>query len=649
MQGKSLDHPRSGETRTGKPGRPGRARTALLILVAAIAALALAACGGSASSVSNAKTSYGTTLYGSLPTAGTPVKGGSVSIGQISGQTPTFILPLTDCTHQLTTNLNFITSFYTPLYNGPVGARPVINYPLSATSGPPVASDGDKTFTIHLRQNLKWSDGQPIVANDVLFAIDLIKAAVKENPSNWCSYIPGQFPDDLVSATAPDKYTVVLKLNKPYNPGYVLNDQLSGIWPLPSTKWNVASSGGGHLDYTQPANAKKIFDYLYKQGENESSFTSSPIWSVISGPWKLKSFSLTNGSFSMVPNPAYTGLVPPKLSEVNYVTYTSIIAQLNALKSGSLDVGGLDSTQLTQAAGLRRMGYSVFGNPTWGFYDANINFEDGAGHFGDIVKQLYARQALYYLEDQAAFVKGIYKGAAVPQYGPIPSNPQSPYTPSDASSPLYGYDPAKAVSLLKAHGWKVVPGGSSTCENPGTGANQCGAGITKGSTFGGVWLNVPESTAPSSVLSADAYVSEAKKAAGIDFTFKTVTFNTAQQYNDQGPQGKSLKNAWAVNNTGGFSISYYPTSEGIFNTGAGFNAGGYSDPMADKLMTASVHSSNPQAVTAEAAYLAKSPPALFLPDPDAISVVSKRVGGPSNSFLQIVYQILFPQYWYVKK
>ena len=40
--------------------------------------------------------------------------------------------------------------------------------------------------------------------------------------------------------------------------------------------------------------------------------------------------------------------------------------------------------------------------------------------------------------------------------------------------------PRRAQQLLTANGWKVVPGGTTTCVKPGTGAGECGAGISKG-------------------------------------------------------------------------------------------------------------------------------------------------------------------------
>ena len=46
-------------------------------------------------------------------------------------------------------------------------------------ANPPVYSNGDKTVTISLKSSYKWSNGQPITANDMLFFIDLVKAAIK--------------------------------------------------------------------------------------------------------------------------------------------------------------------------------------------------------------------------------------------------------------------------------------------------------------------------------------------------------------------------------------------------------------------------------------------------------------------------------------
>ena len=77
-------------------------------------------------------------------------------------------------------------------------------------------------------------------------------------------------------------------------------------------------------------------------------------------------------------------------------------------------------------------------------------------------------------------IKKVDKGYGVPTYSPIPPN-----TPTSISANIanpYPFNLTKAKALLTSHGWTEV-GGVQTCENPGTGANQCGAGITKGYTL----------------------------------------------------------------------------------------------------------------------------------------------------------------------
>ena len=631
-----------------------RAITAFALI--AMTALAVAACGGSSSKSSSQSASgkstssaEGAIPYGTLPPQGTATKGGAISIGQITGSTPTYIFPVepADVTSVYTTD--FFSNFFLQMYPGSNGAKPEINYAL-ALAPKPVYSDGDKTVTIHMRQGFKWSNGAPVDANDAIFEIDLLKAAVNESPANWSQYTPGQFPTSVVSMSAPSKYTLVLHLNKAYNPNYFLNNSFI-VYPLPSTDWNIDKAGGPHLDYTNPANAKKIYDFLNSQSKSIAGFATNPLWQDVDGPYKLKSFSATNGSYTMVPNPSYGGS-PKATATIDDNTYTSITAQLNALESGSLDIGQVDFSQLGAVPQLKSDGYSVYGGPSWGWFGAIINFKDQTGHFAEIIKQLYVRQALAHLIDQPAYVKGIFKDAAVPNYGPVANVPTNPFTPANNKSAAgpYPYNPATAVSLLKSHGWKVVPNGQTICQKAGSGAGECGAGIPAGTPLKFNWIDVPQSQVPSSPLEGQAFSSEAKAAAGVDVELQTKTFNYQEaNYDDADPSDVKNENSWAISNFGGFSYDFYPASEGIFNTGGVFNDGGYSEPQADKLMNASVHSSNPDAVTSEAQYLTANFPVFFLPQSDYIYAVSKKVGGAPSSFAALTLENTFPQFWYVTK
>jgi peptide/nickel transport system substrate-binding protein len=631
-----------------------------------VAALAVAACGSSSSNSSNSKngnsanvaaSSLGTTIFGSVPPAGTPTSGGTLSQGQLNGQTPTEVFPLANSSTVTTGTISFNSEMYMPLFSGPDGAQPKVYYPMSAASGPPQPSDGDKTYTIHLKPGLKWSDGQPLQAKDFLFAIAILKAAVTESPANWAQYVPGEFPTSVVSDSAPNPTTIVLHLNKAYNPGFFLYNQLQDtttVFPYPSHAWNIDSAGGPHLNNWQdPAVAKKIYDYLSKQGTKVSTFATNPLWKVVSGPFKLKSFSATNGSYVMTPNPMYGGSPKPKFSELDVNTYTSFTAELNAMKTGSLDVMvGFDPSQIAQIPQLKNQGIYVIGSPSWGWFGGQYNFKDTTNHFDKVISQDYARQALAYLINQPAYIKGIYKGAAVPAYGPVPSAPKSPYSPPSATHPPYPYNPSKAVALLKAHGWKVVPNGQSTCQKPGTGSGECGAGIPAGTPFKFVWANQPESVSSTGALEAEALSSEAKAAAGINITLQTKTFNfLVSNYNNANPANSKYYNDWGVNNYGGIFTNYYPTADGVWNhPGTGLNTGSFENPVSDKLIHESVYGSNPKAVLNEVAWFAAHPPVAFMPMQDyMIAVDSKKVGGPAQGWLSMTQQQWEPNFWYAVK
>ncbi|HKW44139.1 MAG TPA: ABC transporter substrate-binding protein, partial [Candidatus Eremiobacteraceae bacterium] len=69
-------------------------------------------------------------------------------------------------------------------------------------------SNGGKTYTMHLRHNAMWSDGQPITSADAVFEYQL-----EIDPATQAPY-KSDF-DEVASVTAPDKWTVVYTLKAP--------------------------------------------------------------------------------------------------------------------------------------------------------------------------------------------------------------------------------------------------------------------------------------------------------------------------------------------------------------------------------------------------------------------------------------------------
>ena len=158
-----------------------------------------------------------------------------------------------------------------------------------------------------MKTNYKWSNGAPVDAQDLVFFIDLVKAAVKISPANYGNFSPGFFPQNVTSATATSKFTLQMNFNKAYNPGYLYYDQLLLLTPLPSTSWDIDAAGGKPVDYTTLAGAEKIYKFLAAPVAKLSTYATNPLWQVVDGPFKLTAFNPSTDANTMVPNPAYSG------------------------------------------------------------------------------------------------------------------------------------------------------------------------------------------------------------------------------------------------------------------------------------------------------------------------------------------------------
>jgi peptide/nickel transport system substrate-binding protein len=616
-----------------------------LVTLGAVGVLVLAACGSGGGSDNGLKTNV-QGGYGSIPAAtGTPTNGGVVTYAEQPGAGPAWIFPINDNAHATVYgDFEFEYLMWRPLYYPTTGASPTVDYSKSVAAAPVYTND-NKTITIKLNPQYKWSDGKPVTANDVLFTLDLSKAAVKENPANLANYTPGEFPDNIVSASAPDQHTVVLNLDKTYNQAWLIPNELDTyLLPLPSADWNISATGGPHLDFATPANAKAIYDYLYKQSETLSTFATNPLWQIVDGQFKIKTYNASTNAVNLAANTAYTGPDKPKIAELDELAYTSTEAEWNDVLSGKLDVAYVDPADIPQLSKATKLGYNFYGLPSTGFSYMYFNFKDATGSFNKIIGQLYVRQALAHLQNEEAVIKGAFKGAAVPQYSTIGTLPTSAYSQDAISTPIYGYDVNAAKNLFTSHGWQTQ-GGVLTCESAGTGPKDCGDGIAKGTplTFSFYYINSQVFISQQ----VDAFASAAKQL-GINITLKSFTFNQLLTVAND-PGSASTENDWGMADFGGFTGVLYPTGDGIFNTTGTYNEGGYSDPQADSLIHSSVFGTDTNALVKESTYLGKNLPAIFQPNPDDIWVWKKNIQGPSNSWSSLTQFWLNPEDWYVTK
>jgi peptide/nickel transport system substrate-binding protein len=645
-------------------------RATVVVAALALGGMTIAACGSSSPTTATTTPGGSTTqttapnqtvlpgAFGTLPgPAASPEMGtGVVSIAEQPGAGPTWIFPVTPASDSsVFTAYDFQNYMWRPLWWSPKGATPAIDYTQSIAMQP-VFSNSNKTVTITLNPNWKWSDGQPVTAQDVEFFIDLVEAGVQISPANYGNYTPGLFPDFITSMSTPSADTLVLGIKKTYNQNFLFYDELGLLYALPAHAWAKTSAtsaaltsfgsdiGSSAAEKAELTTFKAIYNYIAGQAKTLGTYATNPLWQVVDGPFKLKTFDASDGGNTMVPNLKYSGPVVPHIAELDNVAFTSISAEFNQLLTGNLTVGFVDFSDLPQVNKLKSDGYTVWGYPDYSFSYAAYNFLDKTGDFNNIIAQLYIRQALAHLQDEPAVISspGAFDGAAGQAYGPVPAVPPSPFAPSDALTNPYPYSISTASQLLSSHGWTVVPNGQTTCTKPGTASDECGAGIPAGTALS--W-NLYYSNSPPVIGTQDEVLASAAKQIGINIKLQSDTFNyIIGNLSDVSNPDNSQK--WAMQDFGGFTDSLYPTTNELFNQGGSYDIGGYNDPVANQDILNSVNSVDNTAVQTEISYITAQQPGLFQPNADLIFAYKNTLHGPSASFASASQYQYSPEYWY---
>jgi peptide/nickel transport system substrate-binding protein len=152
-------------------------------------------------------------------------------------------------------------------------------------------TDGGKSLVLHLRDDVKWSDGEPMTARDVAFTFETIR----KNPGLNLAGFP------LAGAETPDDTTAVIHFTKP---SYQL------MW------WRTAV----------------VPEHLWKGVKDPVTYANPE--PVGTGPYTLESF--TPQVVTLKRNPHYWGGAP-KLETVRYVSFDSTNSMVAALQTGSVD------------------------------------------------------------------------------------------------------------------------------------------------------------------------------------------------------------------------------------------------------------------------------------------------------------------------
>ena len=604
--------------------------------------------------------------------------GRTVTFAEQPGSPPNYIYPLESPTYCGSNNYaQFSELMWRPLYWFGDGSQPVLNKKLSVAY-PPVFTDNNTVATITMK-HWRWSNGTPVTARDVIFWMNLLSAVTDPKAPaigsstapgpTWCDAVPAQFPLNVVSYSQTSQYTLTFHFNASYNPSWMLYDELSQIFPIPQQSWDRLSSSSpvGNTDAsaeartalpnTSPAQyvprtegsgtsgALGVSQFLNSQSQDVATYQSNPLWQVVDGPFKLRQFT-TDGFVKMVPNRDYSGADKPTIGTFEELPYTSELAEFTALREGNVDIGYLPVQYLGQKKSLEKSeDYSFNSWGQFGYFQMNYNFTNTK--VGPILKQLYFRQAFQSLINQSEYIKQFGYGVGKVENGPVPNWPSNnPYeSPLEAHGQVYPYDPQHAATLLKDHGWTVVPGGTSYCSKPGTGADQCGAGISthEPATFSMLYGN----GSVERTNEMEAMQSTLKSKAGIDlvltseptFTVLGVVFNSCTP--------STPCNGWELTNYGGpfdYWPNYWPSGDLSFKTGAAYNGGDYSSPAADQDIvvtdTASTRAAEIAALFKYENYMARQLPVVWMPnEPAQLTMYKSTLKGvvPQGAYADEIY------------
>ncbi len=264
-------------------------------------------------------------------------------------------------------------------------------------------------LTFHLRQGVKWSDGQPFTSADVIFSLELAKRyPALDGNSLWAS---------IQSVSNPDASTVVVTFKQPEVP----------------MLWYV-----GGQTYIVP-------QHIWEKIEDPTTETNPH--PVGTGPFTLKSFDPQ--LYVLGKNKNYWQPGKPYVDELRYPAYNSNTSADLVLSQGAVDWTGLFTPNVERTFVARDPEHHHYWFPPSNIVMLYLNTAKTP------FNQVAVRQALSAAIDRDQIYKVAENG-----YEPV-AHPTGLILPTDQkyldakySTLTYKKDAAKAASLLEAAGWK---------------------------------------------------------------------------------------------------------------------------------------------------------------------------------------------------
>lgn len=258
----------------------------------------------------------------------------------------------------------------------------------------------ENAYLFNLNPTVKWHDGEPFTADDVVFTINYIK----EHPYQW---VDSSIVD---RAEKIDDHTVKIYLAKPYAP---FLDQVAGTLPI-------------------------LPEHIYSGVTNPEDF-QDPKALTGTGPFKLVDYNKAQGTYLYEANEDYYQGAP-KVKQLKFVKLSEEMSG-PALRRGEVDATAVPPEV---ANGLRGSFVVLEGAHDW---LAKLMINHKKEPFSDV----RFRQVLAYAIDREKLVEIGQRGYGVPA-SPGLFAPDSEWYNPDVEQ--YAHDPEKAGDLLREMGYE---------------------------------------------------------------------------------------------------------------------------------------------------------------------------------------------------
>ncbi|MBD2139175.1 ABC transporter substrate-binding protein [Anabaena sp. FACHB-1237] len=307
----------------------------------------------------------------------------------------------------------------------------------------------DKTkITFTMREGLKWSDGQPLTVDDVVFTYKdiYLNEAI---PTDTRDVLRIGKERKLPTVKKIDNRRVEFSVPEPFRP-FLLNTGAS-ILPAHVLKESTIN---------KDQDGKPLF--LSKWGVD-----TPPQELIVNGPYKLERYD-TSQRVIFRRNPYYwrkdtQGKPQPYIERIVWQIVESTDTSLLQFRSGDLDTIAVAPDYFSLLKAQEKQGnFKIYnGGPSSATSFISFNLNKGKREGKPLVEPIKSkwfnnvqfRQAVAYAIDRQTMLNNTFRGLGTFQNSPI--SVQSPYyLPPEKGLKVYKYNPEKAKELLLKAGFK---------------------------------------------------------------------------------------------------------------------------------------------------------------------------------------------------